>query len=136
MFTYHGIIVRWLFAMFLVFAFYNQTGYSYIHWLMDAEDTRWSFKILVGTGLVTLLATFFLGTLRALGIIGILLGVTFFSAITWTLVDLGVLPELTYPLFVTITLVVTASMLAIGISWSHIRSRLSGQIDSNDITLR
>ena len=27
-----------------------------------------------------------------------------------------------------------ASLIAVGISWSHIRNRISGQIDSDDIT--
>ena len=31
MFSYPGIIVRWLISMFIVFATFNPSGYSYIH---------------------------------------------------------------------------------------------------------
>jgi hypothetical protein len=36
---------------------------------------------------------------------------------------------------VTIALVDLANLLAIGLSWSYVRARLSGQADTNNVTL-
>ena len=35
----------------------------------------------------------------------------------------------------TLALIVLANVFAIGLSWSYIRARLSGQADTNDVTL-
>jgi hypothetical protein len=35
----------------------------------------------------------------------------------------------------TIVLVNLANLLAVGVSWSYVRARLSGQADTNNVTL-
>lgn len=58
------------------------------------------------------------------------------AAATWTLIDLGLLRDLSNGAYVTIVLVAVASVLALGVSWSSLTLRMSGQVDSNDVTLR
>lgn len=70
MFSYPGIIVRWLIAMFIVFATFNPSGYSYVHWVLSDNKEPWSLKILTGIVLGSIVATFFLATRRSLGVRG------------------------------------------------------------------
>jgi hypothetical protein len=81
-------------------------------------------------------ATFFLATVRSLGLRGIVAVTGLLVAATWTLIDLGLLRDLSHGAYVTIVLVVIASILALGVSWSNLTLRVTGQVDSNDVTLR
>jgi len=134
-FSWPNLILRWLVAGFVVFATYNPSGHSYFHWLIDRADGRWSLKALVGISLVIAILTFAYATLRAIGVSGVMAAITFFAVAIWAMVDNGLLEYLGRWEWVTIILGVVASILAIGVSWSHIRARLSGQADSNDVTL-
>ncbi|GEO38304.1 O-antigen ligase [Skermanella aerolata] len=136
MFSYPGIIVRWLIAMFIVFATFNPSGYSYVHWVLSDNKEPWSLKILTGIVLGSIVATFFLATRRSLGVRGMIATAGLLAAATWTLIDLGLLRDLSNGAYVTIVLVAVASVLALGVSWSSLTLRMSGQVDSNDVTLR
>ena len=56
-----------------------------------------------------------------------------FAAIEWFVIRL--FEPLTTETVVTMALIVFASVLGIGVSWSYIRLRLSGQLDTKDVTL-
>lgn len=135
LFSYSSFVVRWLVALFLVLATYNPSGYSYVHWVLQLATDLWAFKILAGILLLVIYLLFWLATLRALGWPGIAIAAALSTAVTWALADLGALDALG-PTLPMIALIVLANVLAIGVSWSHIRQRISGQVDSNDVTLR
>jgi hypothetical protein len=134
-FGFRNLLTRWLLALFVVLATYNPSGSSYLHWLLDMSDTRWSLKALAGVVMIVLNLTFFFASLRSLGITGLLAGATFCGTVIWTLIDHGYLLTLTPWTWVTIILLLFGSVQAVGVSWSHIRGRLSGQADTNDVTL-
>lgn len=134
-FSWPNLVLRWLAAAFLVFAVYNPSGHSYYHWLIEFSDDRWSLKALAGISLVIAVATFAYATLRSIGVTGVMAAVIFFGVVIWAMVDNGLLDGLSGWAWVTIVLGVISSILATGVSWSHIRARLSGQADSNDVTL-
>ena len=121
--------------MFVVFATYNPSGHSYFHWLIDPDEGRLSLKILVGLGLLVLNLTFGYATARAIGWTGVLATAALFAATVWALLDAGYLTGLAFWGWVTVLLTLLATLFAIGVSWSYIRNRLSGQVDSNDITI-
>jgi hypothetical protein len=131
-----GFTVRWLWAVFVVLATYNPSGHSYWHWLLTGTDTRWSLKILTGLLLLIAHLTFVFSSLRSLGKSGLTATAVLFTILVWTLLDHGYLSSLTAWSWVTMVLVLLGTVLAIGVSWSHIRGRLSGQADTNDVTLR
>ncbi len=131
-FSYSSFLVRWLVALFMVLATYNPSGYSYVHWLMEFTAELWPFKALAGLLLIVVYGLFGLATLRALGGAGIGLITLLSAAIIWVLADLKLLTAFDPAM---ITLLAIANVLAIGVSWSHIRTRLSGQVDSNDVRL-
>ena len=138
MFESFGIqrfVTRWLEAMFLVLASYNPSGYSYYHWISELDVGNWVLKLLVGVVLAILYATFGLATQRSLGRLGIAAWLLFFAVVTWTIIDLGLLRIAGSGTVATIVLVNLANLLAVGVSWSYVRARLSGQADTNNVTL-
>jgi hypothetical protein len=138
MFESFGIqrfITRWLAAMFLVLATYNPSGYSYYHWVSELDIGNWILKLLIGVLLVILYATFGLATQRSLGRLGIAAWLLFFTVVTWTMIDLGLIRIAGSGTVATIVLVNLANLLAVGVSWSYVRARLSGQADTNNVTL-
>src|ERR1700686_3146434 len=138
MFESFGIqrfVARWLAAMLLVLATYNPSGYSYYHWVGGLETGSSILKLLVGVVLLILYATFALATQRSLGRLGIAAWFLFFAVVTWTMIDLGLLRIAGAGTMAMIVLVNLANVLAVGVSWSYVRARLSGQADTNNVTL-
>jgi tetrahydromethanopterin S-methyltransferase subunit E len=138
MFESFGIqrfVTRWLAAMFLVLATYNPSGYSYYHWVSELDIGNWMLKLLVAVVLAILYATFGLATRRSLGRLGIAAWLVFFAVVTWMMIDFGLIRIAGSGSVVTIALVDLANLLAIGLSWSYVRARLSGQADTNNVTL-
>ena len=121
-----GIALRFLFA-------YNPSGYSYAHWLVNtiAEPTPW----LALGGIVLLIAwvIYIRATLRSLGPIGLSLAAVFIGVVIWALVDLGLISLDNTSAFVWLLEFFIAGVLTIGMSWSHIRRRMSGQSDVDDV---
>ena len=67
--------------------------------------------------------------------LGIAAWLLFFAVVTWTIIDLGLLRIAGSGTVATIVLVNLANLLAVGVSWSYVRARLSGQADTNNVTL-
>ena len=57
------------------------------------------------------------------------------AVVTWMMIDFGLIRIAGAGTVVTIMLVDLANLLAIGLSWSYVRARLSGQADTNNVTL-
>ena len=56
-----------------------------------------------------------------------------FAAIVWLLIDMGWLSLDSVTAMSWILIVLLSAILAVGMSWSHIRRRLSGQVDADDV---
>jgi len=76
---------------------------------------------------------FIRATLNSLGGFGLGLAVAFFAIIVWWLVDLGLLGINSVSIITYIILFLLSAVLATGMSWSHIRRKMSGQVDVDDI---
>jgi hypothetical protein len=131
-FTAISVILRWLVALFGVFATYNPSGYSYYHWLQQ-DGGSFSLHVLAGVALMIFYVVYLRATMRSLGPIGIGLTASLFGSIVWLLaqwrvVDLSLPDEQS-----VVSLAISASVLGIGMSWSAIRYRISGQYDSEDV---
>ena len=133
-FSAGGFLTRWLVALALVLVTFNPTSWSYVHWLLaDWPGDNMPLKALAGVVLLILYVIFLLSTWRAIGALGVLLAVLFFAAALWVLVSYGWLDPHQTTLMTWVVLVVFATILAIGMSWAHIRRRMSGQIDVDRI---
>jgi len=57
----------------------------------------------------------------------------FFAVIIWLLIEWGLIALDKSSTFVWVLLFVLSGVLAIGMSWSHVRRRLSGQFDTDEV---
>ena len=124
---------RWAFALTLVFSTYNPTDYSYASWL-TAEGTSFAPGVaLVGVILLIAWIIFLRATFMSLGWVGIILGFVLFGCLIWLLVDIGWLSLDSPGAISWVVLVLLSLILGLGMSWSHVRRRLTGQFDVDEI---
>ena len=131
--TLQGFLLRFLFALLLVLLTYNPSGYSYSHWLQNSFSNFSPLPAIAGISLIIGWVIYLRATLRSLGMIGSNLAGLFFAAIIWLFVDWGWLALNNVTVMSWVVLVVFSAVLAIGISWSHIRRKISGQVDADDV---
>ena len=131
--TWAGIGWRFLAALVLVFCTYNPEGYSYVHWATSGGEGLLALKIFVGILIVIGWTIFIRATMGSLGGFGILLVVALFAALLWLLTEWGVIPRGSFDTVAYMVLFVISALLAVGMTWSHIRRRLSGQFDIDDV---
>ncbi|MEE9447722.1 MAG: DUF6524 family protein [Arenicellales bacterium] len=136
-FTFGSFLVRLIAAFALVIATYNPIKpYSFYEWaITPAMQNLENFSVLHGFISVALLIAwviFLRATSRSLGFFGIMLAAAFLTMLVWLLVDQGwVSLEGSHTLNWIIIAAVSA-LLATGLSWSHIRRRMTGQLDVDE----
>lgn len=126
-----GFVWRFAAALVLVLLTYNPSGESAFHWVSAAIGER-EFGplhlLLIGV-LLAGWVVFWIATWRALGTLGVTLAMIVLGAIIWLLFDLGVLHSKSVSAITWISLVGLAAILAIGVSWSHVWRRITGQVN-------
>jgi hypothetical protein len=126
-------VIRFLFALVLVLGTYNPSGKSYSHWLIDNFSGFSALMALAGVTLLIGWAVFLNSTFRALGTLGVILGLAFFGCVVWVMIDTGIISTEGSNVLAWIILILVAAILAVGMSWSHLRRRWSGQQDVDEI---
>jgi hypothetical protein len=125
---------RLLAALALVLASYNPAGFSYFHWVSGAIS-RQDFgpaHVFVGVALLIGWTVFGVATRNSLGTLGTLLSAALIGTGIWLLTRIGVVHADSASAITWLALVALATLLAIGLSWSHIWRRLSGQLEVDD----
>ena len=128
-----GVLVRFLAAAVLVFASYNPEGYSFFHWVRDNYVDDLPLKIFAGIILLIGWTIFIRATLRSLGPFGLFLAIGFFGSLLWLVVYYGLIPATSARAITYIGLVLLCGVLTTGLSWSHIRRRITGQLDTDQV---
>ena len=123
---------RWIFALALVLGRYNPTQWCYFTWA-TAESTTFG-PIVAIAGLVLLICwiIFIRATFMSMGWLGITLEAALFGCVVWLMVDQGWLSLESEGTIAWVVLIILSLILAVGMSWSHIRRRLSGQFDVDE----
>jgi len=130
-----GIAARTLAALVLVFATYNPERLSFVHWAIvpwrSGEPTPGptSLKFLVGLALLGGWAVFLNATRRSIGVAGSALVLAISGGIVWLLIDVGIVSASSARGITYVVLCCTALLLAVGMNWSHLSRKLSGQVD-------
>jgi hypothetical protein len=132
-FGWDSFIVRFIFAVVVVFSTYNPEGVSYYHWVQEEFPSITVVKALIGVVLLIGWVILIRATMGSLGAIGILLAVAFFGLLIWLIVDVIGLDTQSFRVVSYIVLIMIASVLSIGVSWSHVRRRISGQVDTDEV---
>jgi uncharacterized membrane protein YjgN (DUF898 family) len=128
-----GFLWRWLFALGLLTATYNPTQYNYVRWGADFGSENLSIAVLSGLLLLIGYIIYLRATLRSIGGFGMALVLALVGAGLWVLYDLGLLLLDDGNFNTWIGLIALSLVLGIGLSWSHIRRKLSGQSDMDDV---
>lgn len=131
--TWAGISIRFLFAALVVFASYNPEGYSYYHWAVLNFLPLSPVKVIAGIVIIIGWVIFIRATLRSLGPVGLVLVSSLCAAILWFLIDAGLTSEDSFRFYSYAGLIIMTIILTVGMSWSHIRRRMSGQVDTDDV---
>lgn len=131
--TWAGFLLRLLVASILVFSSYNPSGYSYYHWVYENISSPTPWMALAGILLLIGWTIFLRATSRSLGMFGLLLAAAFIGVLLWMMIDWGWFQADSLKSVTYIILVVLCWILAIGVSWSHIRRRITGQVDVDEI---
>jgi hypothetical protein len=131
-FSFSGLVIRFIAALFLVFATFNPSTYSYYHWVINKGETSLPLLLIAGIALLIGWVIFLRATMRSLGLIGVGLLLALLACLVWLAIDFNIV-SLGSQVFVYIVLLICALVLAVGMSWSHIRRRMSGQADVDDI---
>ncbi len=132
-FGWDKFIVRFIFAIIVVFASYNPEGHSYFHWIYEDLPAFSVLKAFIGVVLLICWIILIRATLGSLGAIGIILAAAFFGLAIWLIIDVFGLSTDSFRVIAYIISIMLASVLSIGISWSHVRRRLSGQVDTDEV---
>ena len=128
-----SFLLRLLFALLLVFGTYNPTDFSYLSWVISGDAGFDPLTALVGVALLIAWIVFLRATFLSLGWLGIILGAALFACFIWLLIDIGWLSLEATGAITWLALLLIALILALGMSWSHIRRRLTGQVDVDDV---
>ena len=137
--TWGGIAVRFIAALLLVYLTFNPTGVSWFHWtikpMLDtataALGTLNPLNVLAGIALAACWWFFLQASQRSLGVVGaffiLALVATFFWALSyWHIFTPGSSNAIAH-----LTLVTVALILGLGLSWSSVKRRITGQQDTD-----
>lgn len=130
---WQGILLRLIAAVILVFMTYNPSEYSYYQWAKSSLPGVDPLVIFAGVVLLIGWTIFLRATVRSLGAFGLLLAFAFFGTLIWLLIYWNIIPADSMTAVTYIILVVISGVLATGISWSHIRRRMTGQVDVDEV---
>lgn len=132
-FGWSSFASRWFFAFLLVVATFNPTGHAYLQWALSDLALFNPIKAVAGLVLIIGWTIYLRATWRSLGPIGISLVAAFIGSLIWLLFDIGLVQKDSVTALVWLGIVAVATAMGIGMSWSHVRRRLSGQADMDDV---
>jgi len=125
---------RFLFSLALVLATYNPSGYSFYHWMIDFGAGLPSLKVIVALILAMIYYVIFRVVFAAFRRSGLIVGGL--AVLLFTIELAGVVVarrsqhswHFYFLLSQYITLCAVAIVLSLGVSWSHLIERLTGQL--------
>lgn len=126
-FNVGGVLARVAFSLALVYLTFNPSGYSYYHWLSANLAPIQPLVVIAGLVLLGGWIFFINATFSSMGTLGVVLLLALFSAIVWWMVSRGWLSLADKSAMAWVVLTALGLLLGIGMSWAHIRARISGQ---------
>lgn len=136
-----AVFGRFLLALLLVYGTFNPLGRSWFHWtvlpaLRDPGSVTGIGPLKVLVGLLLLIGWVFLiqATRRSLGTVGVVLGLALCGVLIWLLISWKVLAPGSTSAIVHLGLISVALILAIGSGWSIITRKVTGQVDTDEVT--
>jgi hypothetical protein len=135
-----GLLMRIVGALVLVYATFNPTGHSYFHWVIaplfglgPASGGSTALKFLAGVVLVTGWVVVLQATRRSIGLTGAFLALALCGGLIWLLIEQHVVAPSGSAAIAHIALIAIGLVLGVGMSWSFLTRRLTGQIDTDQV---
>lgn len=121
-----AFLARFLYPMFVVFATYNTSGYSFYHWVVDPVDEDIILKLIAG-GMLGF-AYYNIGEITALSLqrAGLLMVTIICSAAAWYVIDQEWIKIETREDLINAMQFTLVMIMAIGLSYAHIHYRIGG----------
>ena len=127
--SWFGVLVRLVAALALVLLTYNPTGHSFYHWAMRDFANLTALKAFSGALLLVGWVICIRAALTSLGALGLVLSALVLGTMVWVLTDYGILNPDRPSLLSWISLIIIGIILGIGLSWSLLRTRVTGQVE-------
>jgi len=129
--SFAGIIIRIVVSVALVLLTYNPSGHSFVHWVLADLSGFDAMKAFIGVVLLAAWVVLVRTARTSLGNLGIVLSAVLLGTVVWMLYDMGLLATTRTSAIVWIILIMLGIILGIGLSWSLIRQRATGQVEVN-----
>jgi hypothetical protein len=133
--TWRGVVVRVIASLILVFLTWNAEGWSYYHWtiepLLRGAGNFSAVKFVAGTVLIAGWVVFLQATRRSIGPMGALLVAAISGGVIWLLISSGMVTANSGRGIARVVLIALSLVLAVGMSWSHVSRRVTGQADTD-----
>jgi hypothetical protein len=131
-----GFLLRAALALALVLLTFNPSGYSYVHMLSNGFPHVTPLEIVLGIVLLIAWIVYLGATLKSIGVFGMMLAFALFAALIWLVVSWGWVTLSDTHVITWIGLIILALILAIGMSWSHLYRRWTGQATVDEVDER
>ena len=128
-----GVFLRWLGAFALLSATFNPTDWNFLTWAQAHYTDQMALVVFLGLLLGVGYMIYGVATLRSIGAFGILLVAAIFGTGLWVLYDWGLLSLENSDLNQWLAILALSLILGIGLSWSILRQKLSGQASVDEI---
>lgn len=132
-----GVALRIGAALLLVYGTWNPFGVSFYDWALEPllggppTDGPVAAKFLVGVILVAAWGVFLTATRRSLGLWGAILALALTGGVIWLLISYDLVSARSSRGMANVVLICLALCLGVGLSWSFVSRRISGQVDTD-----
>ena len=128
-----GFALRIVGALALVLLTFNPSGYSYYHWALTDLSTFSAPKAVPGAVLLGAWVLYGRAAYLSLGLLGFGILSLIFASLVWLVSAWGIVRAGSRTALPWTALIVFALILGIGLSWSAVRRRITGQVDTDEI---
>jgi hypothetical protein len=128
-----GVALRIVGALALVLLTFNPSGYSYYHWALTDLGAFSAPQAVPGAILLGGWVLYVRAAFRSLGWLGFVILSLIFASLVWLLSAWGIVRAGSRTALPWTAMIVFALILGIGLSWSAVRRRVTGQVDTDEI---
>ncbi len=131
--SWTGVIVRFVIAFALVALTWNPSPYNFIRWALNNWNEAAPYVLFSGLVMTVIWIVFLRAGARSLGLLGAALAIAVAGSILWMIIDFGLIDPANTTTLTWVLMTLLAAVLTAGMSWSHLRRRWSGQVDTDDV---